>query len=247
MAKRFTATEIWNEDWFLDMPNEYKLFWYYMLSNSNHAGLFKVNLRSFCGQIEVKVGSKEILSYFNAGKQRIRVINDSLWLIEDFFVYQYGPTLNPKNRVHESIVKEYLKHGINLTSIRGLKDLKDGVKDKDKDKDIVFSLNTNTVKEFNTMPKPENFNGLPEYYKTISKELVSITKRVTLPDEDIERLWEVFKIKNLTGKRYYDSDDKVYSHFVDWVKKQEFKEVPKSNHEQKILTKRESAKGKTES
>ena len=26
MAKRFSATEIWDEDWFLDMPNEYKLF-----------------------------------------------------------------------------------------------------------------------------------------------------------------------------------------------------------------------------
>ena len=43
MAKRFTSTEIWNEDWFLDMPAEYKLFWYYMLCECDHAGLFKVN------------------------------------------------------------------------------------------------------------------------------------------------------------------------------------------------------------
>lgn len=133
MAKRFTATEIWSEDWFLDMPNEYKLFWYYMLSNCNHAGLFKVNLRSFCGQLEVKVGSKEALNLFNAGKQRIREVTPSIWLIEDFFVYQYGAALNTNNRVHASIVKEYDKHGIKLTSIRGLIDLKDRVKDKDKD------------------------------------------------------------------------------------------------------------------
>lgn len=133
MAKRFTATEIWSEDWFLDMPMEYKLFWYYMLSTCNHAGFFKVNLRSFCGLNEVKLTSTRVLEYFNSGKQRIRVINDSLWLIDDFFVYQYGTTLNPNNRVHNSIVKEYLKHGVELTSIRGLKDLKEGVKDIDKD------------------------------------------------------------------------------------------------------------------
>jgi len=142
MAKRFTATEIWNEDWFLDMPMEYKLFWYYMLSTCNHAGLFKVNLRSFCGLIGVNLTSTIALELFNNGKQRIRVINNSLWLIEDFFVYQYGSTLNPNNRVHGSIVKEYSKHNIELTSIRGLKDLKEGVKDKDKDKDI---LDTNKL------------------------------------------------------------------------------------------------------
>ncbi len=135
MAKRFTATEIWNEDWFLDMPMEYQLFWYYMLSTCNHAGLFKVNLRSFCGLIGVNLTSNKALDHFNAGKQRIREINKSLWLIEDFFVYQYGRTLNTKNRVHESILKEYVRHGIELTSIRGLLDPNNGVKDKDKDKD----------------------------------------------------------------------------------------------------------------
>ena len=133
MAKRFTATEIWKEDWFLDMPIEYKLFWYYILSNCDHAGLFKVNLRSFCGLMEVKLTPSKVLEYFNFGKQRIRVISDSLWLIEDFFVYQYGPTFNWNNRVHESIGELYQRHNIELKSIRGLIDLKDRVKDKDKD------------------------------------------------------------------------------------------------------------------
>lgn len=136
MAKRFTATEIWGEDWFLEMPVEYKLFWYYMLSHCDHAGLFKVNLRSFCGLNEVKLSSTKALEYFNAGKQRIRVISESVWFIEDFFVYQYGTTFNWNNRVHESIGELYKRQKIELTTIRGLIDLKDRVKDKDKDKDI---------------------------------------------------------------------------------------------------------------
>jgi hypothetical protein len=77
----------------------------------------------------------DALSFFNAGKDRIRVVNQSVWLIEDFFVYQYGHTFNPNNKVHDSIERLYLKHGIKMTSIRGLTDLKDRVKDKDKDID----------------------------------------------------------------------------------------------------------------
>lgn len=135
MAKRFSDTEIWSEDWFLEMPNEYKLFWFYMLSNCDHAGLFKVNLRSFSGLLEVNLTTDCALKLFNSGKDRIRVINPSLWFIEDFFVYQYGTTFNTNNRLHESIEKIYTKYGIELTSIRGVLDLKHGVKDKDKDKD----------------------------------------------------------------------------------------------------------------
>ena len=136
MAKRFISTEIWDEDWFLDMPPEYKLFWFYMLSNCDHAGLFKVNLRSFCGLNGVKIDSNAALEYFNKGKQRIKVLeNQQVWLIEDFFAFQYGTTFNPENRVHASIEKLYLKYDLKMTSIRGLTDLKDRVKDKDKDKD----------------------------------------------------------------------------------------------------------------
>lgn len=133
MGKRFAATEIWDEDWFLEMPASYKLFWFYMLSTCNHAGVFKVNLRSFSGLNGVKIKSDKALELFNKGKDRIRVVNQSVWLIEDFFVYQYGTTFNPNNRVHESVECIYNSLGIKMTSIRGLLDLKDRVKDKDKD------------------------------------------------------------------------------------------------------------------
>lgn len=159
MAKRFSDTEIWSEDWFLEMPNEYKLFWFYMLAKCDHAGLFKVNLRSFRGLIEVNdrsiegqeqvlFRSSEALKYFNTGKNRIRVISENLWFIEDFFVYQYGTTINTNNRLHESIQKQLEKNGIELTSIRGVLDLKHGVKDKDKDKDSI-SLTGKQIKKNN--------------------------------------------------------------------------------------------------
>ena len=149
MAKRYTATEIWSEDWFLCMPNEYKLFWYFMLSACDHGGLFRVNLKSFCTLNEVKISPAKALDFFNESKIRIRVINNSLWLIEDFFVYQYGQTFNENNRVHASILDLYKKNEIQLSSIRGLKEVKYGVKDKDKDIDKDKNIEKEQLEEGN--------------------------------------------------------------------------------------------------
>jgi len=42
MAKRFTDTEKWNEDWFLEIINPHKLFWIYICDNCNHAGILSL-------------------------------------------------------------------------------------------------------------------------------------------------------------------------------------------------------------
>jgi len=135
MPKRFVATEIWDEDWFLEMPKDYRLLWFYILSKCDHAGIFRVNLKKFNLVTGANVMPFTALKHFNEGKERIRVVSDRAWLIEDFFVFQYGETMNLNNKVHESVEKIYSQANIKLTSIRGLKDLKDRVKDKDKEKD----------------------------------------------------------------------------------------------------------------
>lgn len=76
----------------------------------------------------------------------------------------------------------------------------------------------------NTMPKADSFNGLPESKIGASIELVRITKQTDINKKNVQDMWGVFKIQNLTGKRYYADDDAVYSHFINWIKKQDFKE-----------------------
>jgi hypothetical protein len=133
MSKRFTQTEIWEEDWFLEMPKEYKLFWFYLKDQCNHAGIWKPNLKIFEAVNEVKIDLDKAFEYFNNNKERIQILNSGHWYIIDFFVFQYGDTFNIANRVHESIEDIYIQEGIDLSSIRGLIVLKDRVKDKDKD------------------------------------------------------------------------------------------------------------------
>lgn len=52
------------------------------------------------------------------------------------------------------------------------------------------------------------------------KELFGISKKHTLTDAELNGLWEIFKKQNFDGAKYYDSANKVYSHFINWSKTQ---------------------------
>lgn len=167
MSKRFTQTEIWDEDWFLDMPKQYKLFWFYVKDQCNHAGIWRPNKRLFEAMVEAKVDLNEALSFFNSGKERITVLKSGHWFLIDFFVFQYGETFNPANRVHKSIQNIYNQEGIILASIRGLIDHTDRVKDKDKDKDNITSFEKSEKLFLDTKPeKPKTWRSDFEIYKS---------------------------------------------------------------------------------
>jgi hypothetical protein len=147
MVKRFHGTDVWEQDWFLAMEWQYRMFWLALKDHCNHAGVWKPNKKN----LEFKIGAPLDLSQaeklFNVGKKRVRILKNGRWFLEDFITFQYGKYLNPKNRVHFSILNELLANGIDLASIRGQREVnerstrpqrevKQGVKDKDKDKSL---------------------------------------------------------------------------------------------------------------
>jgi len=105
MAKRFTDTMKWNEDWFLELSISNKLFWIYVCDNCDHAGIYKLNKRMFELLIGNKIDTNEFLNTINAEKDRIILLDNGKWYITKFIEFQYGSTLNPNNRVHKSILK----------------------------------------------------------------------------------------------------------------------------------------------
>lgn len=126
MAKRFFATELWDEDWFLDIPTEYKLFWFYMISVCDQGGFFKVNIRAFSIICGVEIDLEKAFELFNNGKKRIRKVNGSSWLIEDFFKFQYGQKFNPDSKLHKGIEKIYGNHGVSIGSLKGIDRVSNG-------------------------------------------------------------------------------------------------------------------------
>jgi hypothetical protein len=143
MAKRFTSTDIWQEDWFLELSKEYMLAWFYIKDNCNHAGIWRPNKRQLEFITNSKIDLNEFLSLLNSEKERVVVLEDGKWYLADFISFQYGNILNENNRVHASIVKELIASKIDTCnfevkerSIRPQDNPNQGVKDKEKDKDI---------------------------------------------------------------------------------------------------------------
>ena len=124
-----------------------------------------------------------------------------------------------------------------LSTIRALSGKKGGNKTKGKsiktDKNFAQAkIQANTENEneiiieneieFNTMPLPENFNGLPEIKISAAIQLLKFTKQTDLSSDQVIGMWDVFKIQNLTGKKWYANKGDVYTHFLNWIKKQDF-------------------------
>ncbi|HEY6436163.1 MAG TPA: hypothetical protein VIY47_06210, partial [Ignavibacteriaceae bacterium] len=116
-------------DWFLELPCEYKLFWFYILSNCDQAGFFRVNTKVFCSLNHVNINTETAVEFFNKGKKRIRKVNGSMWLIEDFFKFQYGNKFNIKNNMHLGIEKIYVRYGVAIESLQGIERVSKGSKD----------------------------------------------------------------------------------------------------------------------
>lgn len=184
MAKRFASTEIWGEDWFLEMKNEYKLLWYYMLAKCDHAGFWKPNKKVFEITTETKINLATALSLFNYEKERIKVTGKGNWWVIDFFYFQYGDTFNIKNNLHISVYKAMNQEDMCITQLRGLKRLKlrtwtGSAEDfgtlKEKDKDIFNNIVDNIIvknsENENKKNQPINFRAQGEqlYLDRVSK------------------------------------------------------------------------------
>lgn len=92
----------------------------------------------------------------------------------------------------------------------------------------------NIIKDnFETMPTADMFNGLPAIKNGSIIQLIKITSGIDATVSDIDGLWEVFKIQNLTGTRYYANKDAVYSHFTNWSKTQKKSDYKNIIHQDK--------------
>ena len=137
MAKRFTSTDKWRKKWIRELKPKHKLFWFYLLDNCDHAGIWEVDIDLASFQIGVELDEQEVLQTF---QRKIVPFKNGKWFIPKFVEYQYGE-LNEKVNAHKSVIKILKKYGLNKTikhlpnSSLGTVQDKDMDKDKDKDKD----------------------------------------------------------------------------------------------------------------
>jgi hypothetical protein len=232
MAKRFFDTDLWNKDFFITMPIQYQLFFFYAISKCDHAGLWTPNYKIFEVISSVNIDAQKAIDFFNIGKERVRILPSGKWFFVNFFVFQYGKRLNTANRVHQSIAALYEaegvslesfglddyslslrgpQNGVNLTSKRPQLGDMEGVKEKDKDKDTEIEALKSVKKRYAekvTMTEDE-------YSKLVHSHGPFYTEKA------------IFVLDNYKGAngKTYDSD---YKAILSWAMDKVKKEFPMS-------------------
>ena len=120
MAKRFTDTEKWKKPFIRGLQGAYKLLWFYILDDCDHAGIWQVDFEVARIRTGEQIDKQAAISAFG---DRVEIFADgSKWFLRDFIEFQYGQ-LNEKNRMHLSVINILTKNKVGpykgLTSPQG--------------------------------------------------------------------------------------------------------------------------------
>ena len=227
MPKRFSDSLKWDDPFFSELSNEYKLLWIYILDKCDHAGIFKVNkkMAEFC--LNVKFNWNEIQGVF---KGRIQTLNGEKWFIPKFIEFQYG-ILSENNRVHNSVIQILKKEGVYKgleRTVLGPKD-KDKEKDKDKVKDKLKDIHIHKYinKEINELIKEYGCDKLIEMidrFDVYQKEFIA---RGWDTQYRLVKRWSNF----VTNISYFENAESLSQTFENIVKRENFRKKPNPGSE----------------
>lgn len=165
MAKRFTDTDKWKDEWYTELPNDYKIIWQYLLDTCDNAGIVKRNIKILNIMCNTNVSADDILNVF---KDRVTQISDDKWIINKFCVYQYGNDfLQSKNKAVISAVNKLIDNNLYNNSTNtilipyqySMDTPKEEEEDKDKDK----------LKDIDKSKSESTSNNYGIYYKLYKK------------------------------------------------------------------------------
>lgn len=132
MAKRFIDTDLFRKPFMRGLEAPYKALWIYLLCECDHAGIWTVELDVAQLRMGMKLDPEKAIE--KMGGSVVEIDGGKKWFLPDFVTFQYG-TLNPANRVHESVLSLLSKFGIdpnNSSQNKGHLSPLQGAMDKDK-------------------------------------------------------------------------------------------------------------------
>ena len=108
--KRYTDAEKWKDDWFINLSNDYKLVWIWLLDDCNHAGIWKKSMRRLNFDCNTDITESELLEVIG---DRITIIDADKWFIKKFCEFQNGKDfLSKTSKPILSVIKLLEDNGI---------------------------------------------------------------------------------------------------------------------------------------
>lgn len=137
MAKRFTDSNKWDDQWFMELSTENKMAYLYVLDKCDSVGVWKPNFPLANFQLRCEINWDEFLKKQLRG--RVLITENGYWFIIDFIQFQYG-TLHEDSTSKPilSYINQLKNHNLWILYAKGIDTLKEKEKDKEKDTVVVY-------------------------------------------------------------------------------------------------------------
>lgn len=155
MAKRFIDTGIFHDSWFSELKPTNKLFYIYLFTKCDHAGVIDLNPRFAEFETGIK-GLSNCLETVNEdlGNRLLR-LRDNYYILPKFLKFQYPKGLNINVKAQKSVINRLSEFNLDYELLTNSletvsKQLRESYltpqdKDKDKDKDTDIDTDRNGV------------------------------------------------------------------------------------------------------
>jgi len=168
MSKRFIDTKLFDDPWFMDLSKDAKLFWIYLITRCNHAGIIELNKRLIGFQTDIQDLSSVIKELDN----RLVRVTEQLIFIPKFIYFQYPKF--PQSKVKQQIGAIEILTKYNL--------FKDGK----------LTVNKELINSYGNGNDNDNGNGNVEHKiseKSDFGEMICIYDFETLKKELFKEIW----------------------------------------------------------
>ena len=115
MSKRFISTDLFSDEWFMDLSKDGKLLYIYLFTNCDHAGIIKLNRKLLKFQTDIKDLDKNIEELGNRCVSVSKELNN-VYFLPKFIKFQYPGFPNSRVKQQESAVKILDSYGVDFNS-----------------------------------------------------------------------------------------------------------------------------------
>ena len=108
MGKRFTDTDTWKKEWFVNLTPTEKAAWFYLKDSCDGVGVWDINFPLANFILGPGIDWEIFREKCNGN---ILCMSESKWWLVDFCDFQYGP-LSPDCKPHKSYINLLTKHNL---------------------------------------------------------------------------------------------------------------------------------------
>jgi len=250
MAKRFISTDLFNDSWFMELSTNSKLFYVYLLTNCDNAGIIDLNIKLAEFQTGIPSLNKNFSKYLECLKLRLLHLKDNYYFLPKFVPFQYPNGLSESVKPQKQVIEKLKKFDLldeNLTINIQLNNSMDTIKDIYKETVVVVNTDKDKKEEKEKLNKKKSFKiptvreiieyGIEKGYKLDGKKIHDYYTELDWHDSSGKKIrnWKSKVLVNWCRDEFKigHTGQNAYTPAAIVMKREQKAEVEKKQHEEK--------------